>query len=168
MFRSLSTIMWLQTLKLQWPKSAYATRFTRYTTMHTCVTAPAPCVLIHRLVRKDSSTCNRLVHSGEYFQNHLTLKVKGKLVCQWRQLCRNCNFTVRAASKNECFKKFCNYSNKKQLPGHLFLRSSTETLQAVLQDYVRFILYGVHTRPWKGWRDVSAYSETYMCLTKVF
>jgi len=44
--------------------------------------------------------------------------VKGKLVCQWRQVCRNCSFTVTSDAKHECFKRFCNYCNKKQLSGH--------------------------------------------------
>jgi hypothetical protein len=35
--------------------------------------------------------------------------VKGKLVCQWTQVCRNCNFLVTLDSKHEYFKKFCNY-----------------------------------------------------------
>jgi hypothetical protein len=56
--------------------------------------------------------------SAKCFQNSLTLKVKGRLVCQWRQVCRTCNFTVSADSKHECFKKFCTYCNKKQLSGH--------------------------------------------------
>jgi len=34
-------------------------------------------------------TCNRWFLSETCFQNHLILKVKGKLVCQWRQVCRN-------------------------------------------------------------------------------
>ena len=63
-------------------------------------------------------TCNRLLLSEKCFQNHLTLKAKGKLVCQWRQVCRNCSYLVTSVSKHECFKKFCNYCNKKQPSGH--------------------------------------------------
>jgi len=48
----------------------------------------------------------------------LTHRVKGKVVCQWRQVCRNCSFTVTGDNKHECFKRFCNYCNKKQLTGH--------------------------------------------------
>ena len=62
-------------------------------------------------------SCNRRFLSEKCFQNHLTLKVKGKLVCQWRQLCRNCSYSVTADSRHECFKKFCNYRNKKQPSG---------------------------------------------------
>jgi len=40
---------------------------------------------------KDCSTCNRRLLNEKCFQNHLTVKVKGKLVCQWRQVCRNCS-----------------------------------------------------------------------------
>ena len=50
--------------------------------------------------------------------SHLTLKVKGNLFCQWRQVCRNCSFTVTGDNKRECFKRFCKYCNKKQLSGH--------------------------------------------------
>ena len=35
-------------------------------------------------------TCNRWLLSEKCFQNHLILKVNGKLVCQWRQVCRYC------------------------------------------------------------------------------
>ena len=62
--------------------------------------------------RKDQKTycgtCNRWLLIEKYFQNHVTLKVKGKLVCQWREVCRNCSFRVSGDSKHECFKKFCN------------------------------------------------------------
>jgi len=44
--------------------------------------------------------------------------VKDKLVCQWRQICRNGNYSVKTDSKHECFKKFCNICNKKQPSGH--------------------------------------------------
>jgi len=37
-------------------------------------------------ISKYCSTCNRWFLSEKCFQNHLTLKVKGKLVCQWRQV----------------------------------------------------------------------------------
>ena len=49
-------------------------------------------------------TCNRSLLSEKYFQNHLTLRVKGKLVCQWRQVCRNCNFSATTDFKHECIK----------------------------------------------------------------
>jgi len=64
------------------------------------------------------ATCNTWFLSEKCFQNILTLKVKGKLVCQWRQVCRNCSFTVTGDNKHECFKRFCNYCNKKQLSDH--------------------------------------------------
>ena len=34
--------------------------------------------------------CKRQFLSEKYFQNYLTLKWKGKLICQWRQVCRKC------------------------------------------------------------------------------
>ena len=43
---------------------------------------------------------------------------ESRLVCQWRQVCRNCSYLVTLDSKHECFKKFCNYCNKKQSSGH--------------------------------------------------
>ena len=63
-------------------------------------------------------TCNRTFLSEKCFQNHLTLRVKDKLVCQWRQVCRNCNFSITTDFKHECFKNFCTYCNKKQPSGH--------------------------------------------------
>ena len=48
----------------------------------------------------------------------MNLKLKGKLVCQLRQVCRNCSFTVTSDSKHECFKKFCNYCYNNQPSGH--------------------------------------------------
>ena len=44
--------------------------------------------------------CNRLFLSEKCFQNHVTLKVKAKLYCQWRQVCRNRSFTVTGDSKH--------------------------------------------------------------------
>ena len=64
-------------------------------------------------------TCNRWFLSEKCFQNHLIHKVKGKLVCQWRQVYRNCSYLVTSDSKDECFKKFCPFCNKKQPSGHL-------------------------------------------------
>ena len=85
---------------------------TRYTTIHKCdkvcslCTATPPCT-------KDQSkyccTCNRWFLSEKCFQNHLILKVKGKLVCQWRQVCRNCSYLMTSDLKHECFKKFCTF-----------------------------------------------------------
>jgi len=78
-------------------------------------TATPPCT-------KDQSkycgTCNRWFLSEKCFQNLLILKVKGKQVCQWRQVCRNCSYLVKSHSKHECFKKFCTFCNK-QPSGHL-------------------------------------------------
>jgi len=51
------------------------------------------------------STCKRRYLSTKCLHNYLTVKMKGKLVCQWRQLCRNFSCLVRADSKHECFKK---------------------------------------------------------------
>jgi hypothetical protein len=93
-----------------------------YDKTHTCnkacflCTATPPCTKGHS---KNCDTCNRSFLSEKCSRNHQTLKAKGKLVCQWRQVCRNCNFLVTSGSKHECFKKFCNYCNKKQPSSHL-------------------------------------------------
>jgi hypothetical protein len=63
-------------------------------------------------------TCNRWFLSEMCFQNYLVLKKKGKLVCQWKQICRKCNYLVTGDSKHECNKNICNYCNKKQPLDH--------------------------------------------------
>ena len=118
MMRTLGTTLWLRISKPQWPRGVYVTHVTHFRTTHTSVTKHAPCVRRHQPLWKISATCNRWFLSEKCFQNHLTLKVKGKLVCQWRQVCRNCSYTVNTDSKHECFKRFCNYCNKKQPSGH--------------------------------------------------
>ena len=47
------------------------------------------------------ATCYRWFVSEKCFHNHLTHKVKGKLICQWRQFCRNCSFTVTGDNRHE-------------------------------------------------------------------
>jgi virulence-associated protein VapD len=79
-------------------------------------TATPPC---SKDESKYCATCNRWFLSEKCFQDDLILNVKGKLVCQWRQVCRNCSYLITFDSKHECFKKYCTYSNKKQLSGHL-------------------------------------------------
>jgi len=80
-------------------------------------TATPPCT-------KDQSNycCTRNICflSEKCFQNHLILKVKGKLVCQWRRVCRNCSYLVTSDSKHECFNKFCTFCNKKEHLRHLW------------------------------------------------
>ena len=63
-------------------------------------------------------TCKRWFLSEKSFQNHLVLKVKGKIVCQWRHVCRNCSFVVTCNNKHECFKKFCTNCKKLQTSVH--------------------------------------------------
>ena len=87
---------------------------TLYDKTHKCdkfcslCTATPPCT---KDETKYCVTCNRRFLCEKCFQNHLTLKVKDKLLCQWRQVCRNCSYSVTADSKHECFKKFYNYCN---------------------------------------------------------
>jgi hypothetical protein len=95
-------------------------RDTLYDNTHKCdkkcshFTATPPCI-------KDQSKycgiCIRWFLSEKCFQNHLVLKEKGKLVCQWKQICRKCNFSITGATKNECGKKNCTYCKKQPL-GH--------------------------------------------------
>ena len=75
-------------------------------------TATPPCF---KERAKYCATCNRWFLSEKCFQNHLPNKVKGKLVCQLRKVCRNFSFSVTGDKKHKCFKRFCNYCNKKQL-----------------------------------------------------
>jgi len=94
---------------------------TLYDKKHKCDKACSLCTATPPCTKDQSKycgTCNRWFLSEKCFQNHLTLKVKSKLVCKWRQVCRNCSFTVTTDSKHECFKRFCNYCIKKQPSGH--------------------------------------------------
>jgi len=108
--------MSLRTSRLLWPRSIYVTRDRLYDLTHSVKacslrTATPPCTKDRS---KQCDTCNRMFLSEKCFRNHFTLKVKGKLVCQWRQVCQNCSFTVTSDWKHEYFKAFCNYCNKKQ------------------------------------------------------
>ena len=47
----------------------------------TLCTATPPCTKDQKLY---CATCNRWILSEKCYQNHVTVKVKGKLVCQWR------------------------------------------------------------------------------------
>ena len=89
-------------LKGVWRKSTYVTDVTLSMTKRTNV------IKYVLKMRQNIVTCNRRFLSEKCFQNHLTLKVKGKLVCQWRQVCQKCSCLVTSDSKHECFKKFCN------------------------------------------------------------
>ena len=52
------------------------------------------------------------------FEKHIKLRVKGMLVCQWRQICPKCNFSITIDFKHEWNKKFCTNCNMKQPRGH--------------------------------------------------
>ena len=67
---------------------------------------------------KYCSTRNRRFLSEKCFQNHLTLKVKDKLVFQWRKLWRNCSYLETGDYRHDCFKICCNICNKKKPSGH--------------------------------------------------
>ena len=57
-------------------------------------------------------------HEWEIFQNHVTLTVKAKLECQWRQIYQNFCSTINSDSKYKCIKRFYNYWKKKQPTRH--------------------------------------------------
>ena len=57
------------------------------------------------------ATCNMWFLSEKRFQNHLTPKVKGKLVSVDTSMPKLWFYSNRW-SKHECFKRFCNYCNK--------------------------------------------------------
>ena len=94
---------------------------TLYDNKHKCdrafflCTATPPCFKDRS---KCCATCNRWYLSEKCFQNHLNIEVNGNLVCHWRQIWRNCSFTVTGSWKHECFKRFYNYCNKKEPSGH--------------------------------------------------
>jgi hypothetical protein len=148
----------------------WETCHTLYDNTHKCdktcsqCTATPPCV-------KDRSkycdTCNRWFLSEKCFHNHFVLKMNGKLLCRWKQMCRKCNYTVTANSKHECNKRFCTYCNNKTFRP-LLLRCSTANKQAFQQVFVRILRYGVHPKPWNAWWDFLAYTEPHMCSENVF
>ena len=77
--------------------------------------------------------------SEKCFQNHLTLKVKGNLVCQWRQVCGNCSFTVTGDNKHEYFKRFCNTCYKNQFSRVVLYVASLKPSK--LSDRFKYILF---------------------------
>jgi len=111
------------TLRLQWQRVTYITRMTHFTTLHTSDNACSLRTATSSRTkdqRKYCGTCSRCFRSEEFFQNLLTLNMKGKPVCQWRQVNRNCSFTVTGDSRQKCFKRLCKYCNKKQQSGHFY------------------------------------------------
>ena len=68
---------------------------TLYENIHKCDKVSSLCTptpLCTKYQTKQCGTCNRRFLSEKCFQNHLILEVKGKLVCQWRQVCLNCSY----------------------------------------------------------------------------
>jgi hypothetical protein len=88
-----------------------------YDYTHKCDTACSLCTATPPYTKDQSRYC---ITCNKYFLSEkcLNLRVIGKLVCQWRQVCRNCNFLVTLDSKPECFNKLCSYCNRKQPSGH--------------------------------------------------
>jgi len=93
---------------------------TLYNFIYKCDKVSSPCTASSPCTKdqtKHCTTCNRRFLSEKRFQNHLSLKVKGKLYFHWRQVCRNCSYLVTDDSKQECFKKLCNICNKSIIQG---------------------------------------------------
>ena len=86
-------------------RGIYVTRVTHYTALHIKVTKVCSLCTGTPLCTKDQTKycapCNRWFLSEKCFQSHVTIKVKGKLVCQWRQVCRNCSFIITSDSKQK-------------------------------------------------------------------
>ena len=94
--------------------------YTFYDFTHKCdkvcyLCTATPCT---KDLAKYCGTCNWRFLSEKCFQNHLTLKVKCKLVCQWSQVCPKFSYVVSGDSKHECFKKFCTFCYKNQPSEH--------------------------------------------------
>ena len=79
-----------------------------------CIATP-PCT---KTRCKHCDTCKRSFLSDTCFQNHLPLRVKAKLVCAWKQVCKTCSLLVTSDRKHESFKIFCNVCNKLRPTGH--------------------------------------------------
>ena len=114
---------------------------------------------------KYCGTCNRWVLSEKCFQNHLTLKVKGKLVRKWRQLCRNCSFIVTTDSKHECFKR-CNYCIKRQPSGHFFYVATLKPSKLQI-GFVCFLLIRSAHRTLKSMMGPFEHSPNLICAQQM-
>jgi hypothetical protein len=78
---------------------------TLYDNTHKCDNTCSRCTATPPYVKDRSKycdTCNKWFLSVKCFQNHLVLKQKGKLVCQWKHICRKGNYLVTDDSKHEC------------------------------------------------------------------
>ena len=116
---------------------------------------------------KYCSTCNRYFLSEICFQNHLTLKVKSKLVSQWRQVCRNYSYLVTGDPKHECNKRFCTNFNKKQPSGHLCYVAPLTPSK--LSDKHMYVFFDTEFTRDFGRNDGSFdHSEPHMCSENVF
>jgi len=114
---------------------------------------------------KYCSTCNRYFLSEKCFRNHITLKVKSKIVCQWRQVCRNCSYLVTGNSKHECNKTFCASCNKKQPSGH-FCYVASLTASKLSDKYITYSLIRNVRKPLPGMTGVLVIFRTSYVLSK--
>jgi hypothetical protein len=73
---------------------------TMYDKTHKCKYACSLCTVsppCSKGTERYCDACNRTFVSDTCFQNHVTLKVQNKLVCQWKRACRSCCAIVSGA-----------------------------------------------------------------------
>jgi hypothetical protein len=119
---------------------------TLYDKTHNCKNACSLCTAVSNCtkgIEKYCGTCNRTFASETCFQNHVTLKVQNKLVCQWKRVCRTCSVIVSGSKRHECFKPFCSMCNKHQPTGHLCYMSPLK--QTKLSDRFMFVFFYVES-----------------------
>jgi len=56
------------------------------------------------------------VTGSSWLKNHLTLKAKGKVACQWGQVCWNCSFTVKGDSNTNSSRDFIIIVIRRNIP----------------------------------------------------
>jgi hypothetical protein len=136
-----------------------------YDYTHTCDKACSLCTATPPCTNRSVMIHATGLFSVKSVQNHLTLNAKGKLVCQWRQVCRNCNFLETSNSKHECFKKFCNYCNKNNIPA-IFATWLHSNLANFQSDSCTFSLTWSVRKIWKDMKDLSNMYRTLFVLSK--
>ena len=169
MMGTIDTMMWLPTLRALWLRGTYVTAVTLYMNICTNVTNVFP-VYCYTPWTKDQTKycgiCNERYLSETCFQNHLTFIMKGKLVCQWRQLCRNCSYLVTGDSKHEFLWNSVLFVIRSNLQA-IFATWPHWNLASCRTIFVHFLRYSVHTIPSKAWWFFWACTEPHKCSAKV-
>jgi Tfp pilus assembly protein PilX len=92
---------------------------TFYDRTHTCDKTCALCTAVSPCTKDEyCATCNRTFLNKRCFQDHKTLNMRGKLVCQWKSICRKCRHTVTTDNKHVCFMRHCTNCNTKKPSGN--------------------------------------------------